>query len=68
MAERKRQHNSAATEAQSIVVADTEDTTEKQPAVGMSKDDAEFVQDDLPCHFGRQLALPDLALALRPPE
>ena len=43
VAERKRQHNSAATEAQSIVVADTEDTTEKQPAVGMSKDDAEFV-------------------------
>ena len=43
VAERKRQHNSAATEAQSTVVADTEDTTEKQPAVGMSKDDAEFV-------------------------
>lgn len=43
VAERQGQHNSAATEAQSIVVADTEDTTEKQPAVGMSKDDAEFV-------------------------
>ena len=43
VAERQRQHNSAATGAQSIVVADTEDTAEKQPAVCISKDDADFV-------------------------
>ena len=66
--ERQGQHKSAAIEDPGMI-AYTKEVVVKRPVVYVSKNDAEFVRHDLPCHFVLEQVLPVLApvlaLALR---
>lgn len=64
--ERRGHHTSAAIEDQNMIVG--MEVVLMRPAVCMSKDAAEPVGDDLPCHFVLEQAVPELALVLHLPE